>query len=88
MLNNLYRLTGLLILVMKKMVWMTTMTGTTTMMTMMMTLIPMEKRMMRGWKKILLEARMTYQMKMQGDIGISFWKKKGILELYGEFVFQ
>ena len=70
MLNNLYRLTGLLILVMKKMVWMTTMTGTTTMMTMMMTLIPMERRMMRGWKKILLEARMTYQMKMQGDIGI------------------
>ena len=76
MLNNLYRLTGLLILVMKKMVWMTTMTGTTTMMTMMMTLIPMERRMMRGWKKILLEARMTYQMKMQGDIGISFRKKK------------
>ena len=70
MLNNLYRLTGLLIQVMKKMVWMTTMTGTTTMMTMMMTLIPMERRMMRGWKKILLEARMTYQMKMQGDIGI------------------
>ena len=76
MLNNLYRLTGLLIQVMKKMVWMTTMTGTTTMMTMMMTLIPMERRMMRGWKKILLEARMTYQMKMQGDIGISFRKKK------------
>ena len=76
MLNNLYRLTGLLILVMKKMVWMTTMTGTTTMMTMMMTLIPMERRMMRGWKKIPLEARMTYQMKMQGDIGISFWKKR------------
>ena len=69
-------MTGLLIQVMKKMVWMTTMTGTTTMMTMMMTLIPMERRMMRGWKKILLEARMTYQMKMQGDIGISFWKKK------------
>ena len=61
-------MTGLLIPVMKKMVWMTMMTGTTMMMTMMMTLILMERRMMRGWKKILWEAKMTYQTKMQGNI--------------------
>ena len=46
--KTIFRLTGLLTPVMKKMAWMTTMTGTTTMMTMMMTLILMERKMMRG----------------------------------------
>ena len=46
--KTIFRLMGLLTPVMKKMAWMTTMTGTTTMMTMMMTLILMERKMMRG----------------------------------------